>query len=284
MKGQVDVDELHNKVVCHLTSFSAAYGEENFIPKHHYCLHLSQGAHRHRALLSTFVHERRHKLIKRFATEIANAGAWFEKSVIIEGAAVHMNHLAGEDDDDLPTFLDDHRLKLVGAPRDISSQCEASLGNFLNVAVVGGATSKRAVLASGRMISEGDVVHVALRGVGHVATARLHVLVHGTLYSLVTIWDAGNDVNTFVQSEGNHVWTETRFVMGCYVYRWDSHDGNAHPVLVMFHGIQYDAALSRLLHLHSLLVACVCLTYRASRCPNDPACSFDVFDVRVLKS
>ena len=79
MRGEVNPEELHDKVVCHLCSFSAAYGECKFIPKHHYCLHLAQGAARHGILLSAFVHERRHKLVKRFATEIANAGTWFPK-------------------------------------------------------------------------------------------------------------------------------------------------------------------------------------------------------------
>ena len=224
MKGQVDVDELHNKVVCHLTSFSAAYGEENFIPKHHYCLHLSQGARRHRALLSTFVHERRHKLIKRFATEIANAGNWFEKSVSIEGAVVHINHLCGEDNEDLPTFIDDCRLRLVGASKDIPHECRSSLSDFLNVPVVGGVTSKRAIGANGRIISEDDIAHVSLGGVDHVASVRLHVLVNHTLYSLISLWDSRNEVNSFIQSDDNHVWSKTSQILGCYVYRWDAHD------------------------------------------------------------
>ena len=224
MKGQVNVEELRTKVVCHLCSFSAAYGEGKFIPKHHYCLHLAQCADRHGILLSTFVHERRHKLIKRFATEIANAGSWFERSVSIEGAVVHVNHLSGEDEDDLPTFIDDCRLRLVGACREIPLECRLSLQEFLEVPLVGGVTSKRAVGANGRIISEDDIAHVLLGGLDHVASVRLHVLVNQTLFSLITLWDSGNDVNSFIQSDDNHVWTKTSQTLGCYVYRWDAHD------------------------------------------------------------
>jgi len=224
MCGEVNPEELHDKVVCHLCSFSAAYGECKFIPKHHYCLHLAQGAARHGILLSTFVHERRHKLVKRFATEIANAGAWFEKSVEIEGGVAHINHLSGDDEDDLPTFIDDCRLRLVGACKEIPDECRLSLGDFLNMRIVGGVTSKRAVGANGRIISEDDVVHVSLGGLDHVASVRLHVLVNQTLFTLITLWDSGNDVNSFIQSDDNHVWAETRQILGCYVYRWDAHD------------------------------------------------------------
>ena len=43
----------------------ASYGESHFLPKHHFCLHLPRQLETHGLLCSCFVHERRHKIMKR---------------------------------------------------------------------------------------------------------------------------------------------------------------------------------------------------------------------------
>ena len=222
--GPIDPDSIHNKVVLHLTSFVAAYGEQGFLPKHHYTLHLSQCARRHSCLLSTFVHERRHKLIKRYATQIANAGAWFERTISCDQTLAHLNHMLGQDEEDLPTFLISCRLRLLPAWKPASNVVILSLQDFLSAEVDRGLTSKRAILASGRMCKEKDIVGFFHEGVSKIGQIRLHVHVNHGLFSLITVCDAGNDINCFVMSEDDHVWTKTDQIIGCYVYRWDSHD------------------------------------------------------------
>jgi hypothetical protein len=57
--------EIHRGLSHHQKSFVEVYGEENCKPKHHYSLHLSKQLERDRILLDTFVHERKHRLIKQ---------------------------------------------------------------------------------------------------------------------------------------------------------------------------------------------------------------------------
>ena len=61
-----DPDDLARAIKKHLDLFIDAYGKEKMRPKHHYVLHLPSMLRRFGFLLSTFVHERRHRVIRRY--------------------------------------------------------------------------------------------------------------------------------------------------------------------------------------------------------------------------
>ena len=61
----------------------AAYGEENQTPKFHWLLHLPLELDAFKMLLSCFVHERKHRMLKAYCEDIRNTAA-FEKSVLSE--------------------------------------------------------------------------------------------------------------------------------------------------------------------------------------------------------
>ena len=50
----------------------ACYGEQHYLPKHHLAIHLGQQLELHELLISCFVHERRHKILKRFAETVCS--------------------------------------------------------------------------------------------------------------------------------------------------------------------------------------------------------------------
>ena len=58
----------------HLALFVAAHGASATLPKHHLQQHLWKGLQQHEILLNCFVHERRHKLIKKWANSLENVG------------------------------------------------------------------------------------------------------------------------------------------------------------------------------------------------------------------
>lgn len=47
------------------TKTEAAHGDSQFLPKHHFSLHLPQQLSEHKLLCACFVHERRRKIMKR---------------------------------------------------------------------------------------------------------------------------------------------------------------------------------------------------------------------------
>ena len=76
----------------------------------------------HDGLRNTFVHERRHKIVKKYSNELHNAQVWFERSVLLDQSLTHLQHLQGEDLEDLPKFLRCGNLCLFGAPRPSTAE------------------------------------------------------------------------------------------------------------------------------------------------------------------
>lgn len=74
--GIVQPADLLAAVVLHLSLCLSAYGEEFFRPKHHYSLHLAGMLERFGYLLSTFVHERKHRLVTRYTRDRRNLVAF----------------------------------------------------------------------------------------------------------------------------------------------------------------------------------------------------------------
>ena len=89
----VDHQKLAETILAHLQAFKNAYGEDSLVPKFHYSMHLPRLLHIHGLLLSCWVHERKHKTLKRWADQLHNAGSWFEASVLQEATHSSINSL-----------------------------------------------------------------------------------------------------------------------------------------------------------------------------------------------
>jgi len=74
--GTVGADELFAAIVTHLTLYQIAYGDDATRPKHHYALHLPDMLRRFGFLLSTFTHERKHRIVKRYTRDRKTLKNW----------------------------------------------------------------------------------------------------------------------------------------------------------------------------------------------------------------
>ena len=88
-----DTDLLQTAVREHLVGYASTY--HRFLPKHHYSLHLAPQCALQSTLVSCWVHERKHKEIKRHANLICNTWGAFEKSVLVDAKADMIKALAG---------------------------------------------------------------------------------------------------------------------------------------------------------------------------------------------
>lgn len=96
--GPSQADELEKSCSEHLELFKKAYGgEEHVRPKHHMAQHLGSMLRSHGNLYSCFVHERKHKEIKRIADDIQNHGEWTEAVVMRDQAVTHFDTLRSFD-------------------------------------------------------------------------------------------------------------------------------------------------------------------------------------------
>ena len=65
--GRVTPAMLADAVARHYAAHLVAYGYKLFVPKHHFMLHLPGQIARFKMLIACFVHERKHKTVKRWA-------------------------------------------------------------------------------------------------------------------------------------------------------------------------------------------------------------------------
>ena len=91
--GDEYVNGLRSAIIAHLSAFKNLYGEDLMPPKSHYALHLPQMLDRFGSLASCFVHERRHKELKRFANNQCNSAEGTERHLMEEMLLSHLEEL-----------------------------------------------------------------------------------------------------------------------------------------------------------------------------------------------
>ena len=78
----------------HYAARVVAYGYKIFVPKHHFMLHMPEQLERFKCLVSCWVHERKHKIVKRFAVpKCLGRHLSYERSLLVECTEAHMQSL-----------------------------------------------------------------------------------------------------------------------------------------------------------------------------------------------
>ena len=92
-RGVVSPDLLRSAIHIFLTRFIAAWGWGEFTPKMHWLLHYAKELARHGMLLACFVHERKHKVVRRYGTPVLNTRN-FERTILEEITCHHLCSLS----------------------------------------------------------------------------------------------------------------------------------------------------------------------------------------------
>ena len=74
--GTVPADSLTMAILNHLDLFKTAYGDSAVRPKHHFAVHLGPMLGRFPFLMSTFMHERKHRVVKKYTRDRRNLMSW----------------------------------------------------------------------------------------------------------------------------------------------------------------------------------------------------------------
>ena len=189
MAGTGDIDAeanaLERKICSHLELFKACYGTGKVLPKAHMNLHLGDFLRRHKCLLSCFVHERRHKELKRYANTLDNMQAGSEKHVLELELEKHLQNLES---------FAETRKGLI-APKDAPSVLQRTFMDFYQLpACLGLLFSNTCYVGNGRECKREDVVVLGFGGRQQVAQVWFHVCFAGLEYTCVSAWEpAGNN-------------------------------------------------------------------------------------------
>ena len=84
MRSRVNPDVLRAAITEHTTAFAAVHGEDAMIPKFHFALHLPGFLSKFGMLQSCLLHERKHRVVKKFANDFRNTGPMFDPGILRE--------------------------------------------------------------------------------------------------------------------------------------------------------------------------------------------------------
>ncbi len=153
--GITRASTLEESILAHLQLFLNAYGDAKWKPKHHYSTHLGRMLNQFKLLCSCWVHERKHREVKRFANLITNTWSNWEESVLRDATLLHLVELHGNHGEPYVTGLKNPAPTSPG----VSMVLNAALGQESLVEV-----STCAIYSPGAVAYESDVVLVAIDG------------------------------------------------------------------------------------------------------------------------
>lgn len=177
----VSAVDLQRYIREHLDRAKSSWGEEWWIPKCHLALHLPLQLSKFGSLQSCFVHERKHKIVKKLANVVMDTSRDFERSILQDVLHGHLQAL--QDTACLPC----HGVQLVKPVRAAPSKLAKGVCDMLQqqLDVV---TSNQAVHGGNVSVSAKDVALIELEGRRLIGKVGYHVEAGGTCYSHVSFW------------------------------------------------------------------------------------------------
>ena len=179
-RGVVKPKQLRKAVEAFLAAFVAAFGDEWFTPKMHWLLHYARELGIHKTLLACFVHERKHKCIRRYACPTVNTRS-FERTVLEEITCQQLWDLNAPG-----TFKFD--IGLVG-PRTPSRKEQYELSELLGLGPgIVDATASVSRFSEFETCEKKDIVLIDIDGSLVAGEIWLHARLQGVEASLVSLW------------------------------------------------------------------------------------------------
>lgn len=216
---ECDPDELDIVVKRYLRDRIEAYGEKNYQPKLHFCLHFATFARRY-PLVPCWVHERKHKEIKRFSTDACNASSStaFELGIMKQVTLVQVNSLK-----DLTVG---ECFRLIN-PGEASDALKVHVRNFLKLPPLlplNLAVGMCAFVNASTKCHSKDVILAVVNGVETIGEVWFLFSVNGNDYVCWSAWETRGDNRFGVKDEPSFL--PASCIKRCCIHRKDP-DGNA---------------------------------------------------------
>jgi hypothetical protein len=213
--GLYTPEQLGAAIQHHLDGFLLCYGGGPWRPKMHFAMHLANMARKFDGfLISCFVHERKHKEIKRYANKLENTTR-YERSILEQ-----VLHKQFEDLNDPGCYpvLDTHLVR----PKRATDQMTAQLQAMLNLPMGCPILTAHEAANGMKRVSRNDVATANVGGSVTVVQVWFHADVDGTCVSCVSPWLALSATEFQVQNEPVLILTSDIDDTCCYSIR----DGN----------------------------------------------------------
>eukprot|EP00959_Pyramimonas_sp_CCMP1952_P435887 9127497-Pyramimonas_sp.AAC.1 len=194
----------------HLTLQQKAWGLECWLPKSHYVTHLPRQLQDQGMLVSTFMHERKHKTVKQYADPRHNTSS-FEKSLLTDLTCQHLYVL---------------RARGISAvdlkePRPACQKMVQALRQHLNV-IGDDVLTAHVAYVQCRAVAAGDTVSFHDRaGSLSFGEVYFHIKTAGAVMSCISVWqtlDIGDSSARCVVQENPTMFPTDSIVEPCISY------------------------------------------------------------------
>ena len=196
-RGFGDPATLLRRVQRFLEKFRATWPGESMRPKYHWMLHYAPALARHGYMVNCFVHERKHKYVRRYGNDVFNLPA-YEKSLMAE---LTCHQLANLGDESLLSFLPG-LIKPHAAPKKLKDFLSQELGLAPGVAVE---TSQQLRYDEMGICAVKDVVYVRNGATMEAGEVWAFAQALGQTVALVSLWTLIED-----DGSGSPLWRSTR--------------------------------------------------------------------------
>ena len=180
-RAKVEPAALDALVEKFLDLFAGAFGIEWMTPKFHWQLHFGDHLKRFKVLVNCFVLERKHRIAKRYATDMKNVSKHANASLLMEVTSHHMALL------NAPNVFNFEAGPIAGTParEHIKTLLAQSLGCADSARVLVSMNSRHSALGFSR---KGDVVLIKDGNSVKAGQVLLHASVDGIPVSIVSCW------------------------------------------------------------------------------------------------
>ena len=222
--GTTAADAFESSICRFLHLCKKANWSDQLHAKHHWLIHLPSHYRRVGFLPSCFVLERKHRMIKRYAQDIRNAGkkvGGYEKSVLTEVLCHTLAVLPATD-----AFNPSVRLVNKGQmPKALFNVLSSALGNFIDKTFCYSCTAAK--LAPAGSCNRGDFVMLHNSGVPpEICKVHLHVEIHTCCFTLAEEFElkcfSDETWNARYLAKQNQVLLPTAEISHPLIHRWEN--------------------------------------------------------------
>ena len=214
--GAVSPRRLHRAIITHLRKFQETYGTEAWFPKCHLATHLGRMLLMFNILLSCYVHERKHKEIKRFGVmsrsvskDLRNTN--WDTGLLKNVIRVQLEDMSGPGMPNKPAHWE-------SASRPVDAAAEAALRPLLgtNGPIT---TGIHAVVRGHVHVHSGDVVSLECNG--QICIGELWYTFHAdeVFMSCVSIWRPVEAAENLFHVEDAPCIVESNSILSTMTYR-----------------------------------------------------------------
>ena len=199
----VSPSALQAKIVGHLEAYKREFGDFGWTPKFHMAIHLPLHYSTHGVLLSCFVHERKHKIVKRLANHVLDTTRAFERSILQDVVMTQMRQL--NDASCVPRSV-----ARICEKRPLKAPHQKDLREAFGIAAEI-FMSPTAIHDCGGLVSKNDLAFFRCSGVPTVGLVHYHVEVDHVCFTCLSPWE--HVQLSLYKVKGDMVLVQTRLIL-----------------------------------------------------------------------